>query len=177
MSVPSIFLLGATGYLGSEFLILLAEEYPCYPVNALLRNATDARRAALHSIHPNLTVTEGHLDDAAVIEKAVGTADIVINIASSDHWPSVKGELQSRGCDLRQSNSWSHANLLATLDGLEKSSAKRPGRPPLYIHVSGCGIISDNARGQGPVTGKFWSDVGLDLKKYVLLLTPELELS
>ncbi|KAI0692151.1 hypothetical protein BC835DRAFT_84752 [Cytidiella melzeri] len=143
MSSPSIFLLGATGYLGSEFLILLAEEYPTYPVNALLRNATDARKATLHGLHPNLTVTEGGLDDEAVISEAAGKADIVINMASSDHLPSVK----------------------ATLNGLEKSSATRPGNPPLYIHVSGCGIISDNARGQGPVSDKIWSDIGLDLKE------------
>ncbi|KAI0090563.1 hypothetical protein BDY19DRAFT_887189 [Irpex rosettiformis] len=142
MSSPSIFLLGATGYLGSEFLILLAEAYPDYPINALVRNATEARKEKLERIHPNLKVTEGSLDDESIIREAAIKADIVINTASSDHWPSVK----------------------ATLDGLETSSAKRPGNPPLYIHVSGCGIISDNARGQGPVSGKVWSDIGLDLK-------------
>ncbi|KAI0343440.1 NAD(P)-binding protein [Trametopsis cervina] len=141
MSEPTVFLLGATGYLGSEFLKLLAKEYPKYPVNALLRNATDTRKASLHNIHPNLTVTEGTLEDVAIIEEAVLKADIVVNVASSDHWPSVK----------------------ATLDGLEKSSSSRPGNPPLYIHISGCGIVSDNARGQGPVTDKVWSDIGLDL--------------
>ncbi|KAI0820977.1 hypothetical protein BC629DRAFT_1587318 [Irpex lacteus] len=142
MSSPSIFFLGATGYLGSEFLMLLAKEYPSYPVTALVRNATDARRAALHKIHSNLTVLDGTLNDASIIDEAVQMADIVFNIASSDHWHSVK----------------------ATLDGLEKRSAARPGNPPLYIHVSGCGIISDNARGQGPVSGKVWSDIGLNLK-------------
>ena len=53
---------------------------------------TDARKAELQKIHPNLTVTEGSLDDASVIEEAVLKADIVINMASSDHWPSVKGK-------------------------------------------------------------------------------------
>ena len=59
---------------------------------------------------------------------------------------------------------------IATLDGLEKSSSRRPGNPPLYIHVSGCGIVSDNARGEGPVNDKVWSDIGLDLSKYVRLI-------
>ena len=92
MSPQTIFLLGATGYLGSEFLILLAEAYPDHSVNALVRNVTNARKAELQKIHPNLTVTEGYLDDASVIEEAVLKADIVINMASSDHWPSVKGK-------------------------------------------------------------------------------------
>ncbi len=95
MSSPSIFFLGATGYLGSEVLMLLAKEYPNYPVTALVRNATDARRAALHKIHSNLTVIDGTLNDASIIDEAVQMADIVFNIASSDHWHSVKGELKS----------------------------------------------------------------------------------
>ena len=53
----------------------------------------------------------------------------------------------------------------ATLDGLEKSSAARPGNPPLYIHVSGCGILSDNARGELKEPVKMWSDIGLDLEE------------
>ncbi|KAJ3554438.1 hypothetical protein NM688_g3112 [Phlebia brevispora] len=142
MSKPTIFLLGATGYLGSEFLKLLARDYPDYPVIALIRNATAERRARLNEIHPNITVEEGALDDANAIIDQVLKADIVINSASSDHWPSVK----------------------ATLEGLEKSSATRPGNPPLYIHVSGCGILSDNARGEHNPNLKIWSDIGLDLK-------------
>lgn len=163
MSSPSIFFLGATGYLGSEFLMLLAKEYPSYPVTALVRNATDARRAALHKIHSNLTVIDGTLNDASIIDEAVQMADIVFNIASSDHWHSVKGGLKF----LPPIPSNSRRLFIATLDGLEKKSAARPGNPPLYIHVSGCGIISDNARGQGPVSGKVWSDIGLNLKEYV----------
>ena len=56
---------------------------------------------------------------------------------------------------------------IATLDGLEKNSASRPGKPPLYIHISGCGILSDNVRGEKVDNIKEWSDIGLDHKKYV----------
>lgn len=59
--------------------------------------------------------------------------------------------------------------FLATLAGLEKSSAARPGNPPLYIHISGCGILSDNARGEHVESVEEHSDIGLDLKKYVVL--------
>lgn len=139
---PTIFFLGATGYLGSEFIILLARDYPQLPIVALLRASTPERIAALKAIHPNISAVEGTLDDDAVIQRETERADIVINSASSDHWPSVK----------------------STLAGLKKNSASKPGNPPVYIHVSGCGIISDDARGEPVQTVREWSDVGLNLK-------------
>jgi len=141
-STPTIFFLGARGYLGSEFLILLARDYPDFPVNALIRNITPEKTAELQAIHPKVSLVEGTLDDDAIIQEQIQKADIIINTASSDHAPSVK----------------------STLAGLEKSSASRPGDPPLYIHISGCGIFSDNARGEKVDSVKEWSDIGLDLK-------------
>ncbi|KAI0314301.1 hypothetical protein OF83DRAFT_1165265 [Amylostereum chailletii] len=67
--------------------------------------------------------------------------DMIQSRSSSDHWASVR----------------------STLAGLEKNSAKNPGKPPLYIHVSGCGIISDNVRGEKVDFVREWTDVGLDL--------------
>ncbi|EGN97180.1 hypothetical protein SERLA73DRAFT_183827 [Serpula lacrymans var. lacrymans S7.3] len=142
MSTPTIFFLGATGYLGSEFLILLNRDFPQYHVVALVRSSSLSRVPRLKEIYPNLSVVEGSLDDDAVIQEQVAKADIIINSASSDHLPSVK----------------------STLAGLEKGSASKPGKPPLYIHVSGCGIISDDARGEPVENVKEWSDIGLDLK-------------
>lgn len=57
----------------------------------------------------------------------------------------------------------------ATLAGLNKSAAARPGNPPLYIHISGCGILADDARGEPMDHVDEYSDIGLDLKKYVSL--------
>ncbi|TCD65980.1 hypothetical protein EIP91_001927 [Steccherinum ochraceum] len=140
---PSIFFFGATGYLGSEFLILLARDFPGLQVNALVRNATPERRAKVEAIYPGINLVEGSLDDDAIIQEEVQKVDVVINTASSDHWPSVK----------------------STLAGLEKSAAARPGNPPLYIHISGCGILADNARGEQLDNVPEYSDIGLDLKK------------
>lgn len=91
MSSQRIFLLGTTGYVGSELLILLAQDLPEHHVVALVRNATPERIDSLKAIHPNISVVEGTLEDAEVIEKESEIADIIINTASSDHWPSVKG--------------------------------------------------------------------------------------
>lgn len=91
----TIFFLGATGYLSGEILLLLGRDFQDYAVKALVRNPTEERVKKLQALHPNLTVVEGDLNDAQVIIDNAATADIVINSASSDHWPSVKGMLYS----------------------------------------------------------------------------------
>lgn len=90
---PSIFFIGATGYLGSEFLLLLARDFPGLQVDALVRNPTPERNARLQEIYPGINLVEGTLEDDAVIQAEVQKVDVVINTASSDHWPSVKCEL------------------------------------------------------------------------------------
>lgn len=162
MSQPTIFFLGATGFLSGEILLLLGRDHPNYHVKALLRNPTPERVSRLKELHPNLSVVEGDLNDASVIIEQAATADIVINSASSDHWPSVKGVLALLR---RVISPIEHAAFVATLDGLEKNSAQKPGNPPLYIHISGCGILSDNVRGEQVEHIKEWSDIGLDLKE------------
>ncbi|KAL0575216.1 hypothetical protein V5O48_006755 [Marasmius crinis-equi] len=122
----TIFFLGATGFLGSEVLILLANEFPNFHIRALVRGPVQEKEDQLKAVYNDLSVVEGTLEDAGVIEDEVAKADFVINCASSDHWPSVK----------------------ATLTGLEKNSAGNPSKPPLYIHVSGLGITSDNCKGE-----------------------------
>ncbi|KAK0461987.1 uncharacterized protein EV420DRAFT_139887 [Desarmillaria tabescens] len=142
--LPSIFFLGCTGFLGGHLLKSLGRDLPAYPVVALLRNSSESRRASVSELHPNVTFVEGTLDDNAIIEEWSSKCPIVINTASSDHWPSVR----------------------ATLAGLEKNSAHHPGSPPIYIHVSGLGILSDNCRGESvdPASIKWWIDTDLNLR-------------
>lgn len=91
MGHPTIFLLGATGYIGSDFLVQLGKTLPHLPVYALVRTPSSERRTWLSAAHPNLTVVEGTLDSVEVIERQAENADIVINIASCDHVPSSRG--------------------------------------------------------------------------------------
>ncbi|KAH0828658.1 hypothetical protein J3R83DRAFT_3020 [Lanmaoa asiatica] len=141
--LQTVFFLGATGYLGSQFLLLLNEKLPRLHVVALLHNATPERKEQLQEVYSNISFVEGSLDDDAIIQEQVAKVDVVINCASSDHPASIK----------------------STLAGLETNSKNNPGKPPLYIHVSGCGIVSDNARGEPMENVKQWSDIGLDLKQ------------
>ncbi|KAF8443915.1 hypothetical protein L210DRAFT_3643493 [Boletus edulis BED1] len=141
----TIFFVGATGYLGSQFLLLLNEKLPQLHVVALLRNATPVRKEQLQKLYSNISFVEGSLDDDAIIQEQAAKVDIVIN------------------AEFRSSSE--HQVYAPTLAGLETNSKNNPGKPPLYIHVSGCGIVSDNARGEPVEYVKEWSDLGLDLKQ------------
>jgi len=142
MSTPSIFYLGVTGFLGSELLILLAKEFPNFPITALLRNANPERTSRIKAIHPTITIVEGDLLNDLLVQELASKADIVINTASSDV----------------------HESIMSVLAGLKKRSANKPNDPPLYIHVSGLGIISDNSRGEYATNPKWYSDIGLKLE-------------
>lgn len=91
MSDPVIFLLGATGYVGSQFLIFLGQTLSNLSVRALVRSLNKDRETWLQQTHPNLTVIEGDLDDTELIEEQARKADIVINIASCDHISCCQG--------------------------------------------------------------------------------------
>ncbi|KDR74351.1 hypothetical protein GALMADRAFT_70749 [Galerina marginata CBS 339.88] len=141
----TIFLLGATGYLGSQFLILLGRRSPSlqFHVLALVRNLDKEKEARLKTIYPDLSTLEGGLDDADVIVEGASRAKYVVNCASSDHDTSVE----------------------AILAGLGRQSEERPGDPPLYIHVSGLGIANDDARGELVDEDKIprYTDIGFSL--------------
>lgn len=87
----TIFFLGATGFLSGDILPLLARDFPDYAIRALVRNPTPERVAKLQQLNPKLAVVEGDLNDAKIIIDEASNADIVVNSASSDHWPSVSG--------------------------------------------------------------------------------------
>ncbi|KAK0206697.1 hypothetical protein DFS33DRAFT_1372937 [Desarmillaria ectypa] len=142
--LPSIFFLYCTGFLGGHLLKSLGRDLPTYHVIALLRDLSANRRASMSELHPNVTFVEATLDDDAIIEEWSSECPIVINTASSDHWPSVR----------------------STLVGFEKNTACHPGNPPIYIHVSGLGILSDNCRGESvdPANIRWWTDTGLNLR-------------
>ncbi|THU95691.1 NAD(P)-binding protein [Dendrothele bispora CBS 962.96] len=138
----SIFFLGATGYLGGQFLKYLGKEHPKIPVYALLRSPGKIEQ--LRMLHPDVKPVAGSLDDFDIVKNEAAKHPIVVNTASSDHSKSIE----------------------ATLAGLKEYSIGNPGNPPLYIHTSGLGITSDNSRGEPVPIQKVWSDVGLKLESF-----------
>ncbi|KAF5323207.1 hypothetical protein D9758_017313 [Tetrapyrgos nigripes] len=166
----SIFFLGATGYLGGQVLKFLGDKYSKTPASmsiyALIRSPVPERLRQLQTLYPNVTAIEGSLDDYDVIKNEASKHPVVFNTASSDHPRSVEGEFSYMPLIFCLLKAHAYPHFTATLEGLKTYSLSHPGDPPLYIHTSGLGFTSDNARGQ-PVDEKdfkVYTDVGLDLE-------------
>ena len=116
----TVFLIGATGFVGGYVLELLGQKHPEFRVLCLLRNATKARADTLRSLNRNAEIVQGTLDDQAAISTAAEKADVVILVARSDHLPSVQ----------------------AVLDGLTTRAKENPDKePPTFLHMSSRGTI------------------------------------
>lgn len=108
----NIFITGATGYIGGSLAARLLGKG--HVVRGLVRTQEKAHQLLELGIEPIL----GDLDDAALLKRAAGEADAVINAADSDH----------RGA------------ITALLDALE-------GSGKAFIHTSGAGKMADDAAG------------------------------
>jgi hypothetical protein len=143
MPASNAFILGATGFVGRHTLSALARATPNLHLHCLMRNATVQRIAVLENLNSNVEVVEGTLEDSTLITSEAAKADIVINVASSDHMASV----------------------VAILAGLRAQVERNVERSPIYLHMSGLGIIADNVRGEKVDAVKEWTDLDLDLEQ------------
>ncbi|KAI9061683.1 NAD-P-binding protein [Trametes sanguinea] len=117
----SVFLLGATGYIGGGVLArLLVNAKPLFDITVLLRDAVKADKLKPFGVKTVL----GTLDDTDKVEQLASQADIVFECADADHVASTK----------------------AVLAGLKKRY-QETGRPPALIHTSGTGVLADDAAG------------------------------
>lgn len=92
---PNLLFLGATGFLGSQFLLLIGKDPELkdrFHITALCRNS-QARLPELQKLYADLEVVECTLESDAIIQEQVAKADIVLNTASSDHVESIKCSL------------------------------------------------------------------------------------
>ncbi|KAF4615950.1 hypothetical protein D9613_011389 [Agrocybe pediades] len=144
-SKRNVFFLGATGFLGSQFLVLLARSdlAPTTHIVALVRNVTPDKEKRLKEVYQDLSIIEGDLDSHDIVKEQASNARYVINCASSDNDACVR-------------------NILI---GLEERQRRDPAHPPLYIHVSGLAIANDNARGEKveESTIPVYTDIGFSL--------------
>ncbi|KAI0038116.1 hypothetical protein FA95DRAFT_1613624, partial [Auriscalpium vulgare] len=79
--MSTIFLLGATGYVGGSVITALREQRPNLEITALVRNPAhvDAIRAT------GASVIHGSFNDAKLVEDQVYAHDVVINTADSNN--------------------------------------------------------------------------------------------
>ncbi|CAL1716979.1 unnamed protein product [Somion occarium] len=121
-SHTSIFLTGATGYIGGSVLarLLAHPSAETFNITVVSRQAEKAKK--LESFGVNAVV--GSMDDYALVEELASKAHVVIDCADADNLPAVE----------------------AILRGLRKRHAT-VGDLSTLIHTSGTGVLTDTAKG------------------------------
>lgn len=141
MAPQTAFIIGATGFVGGHLVELLARKHPETRLTCLVRDVTPEKGDSLEKLNSNVKIVEGTLDDGDLICAQAEKVDIVIHVAHSDHAESVQ----------------------AVLEGLTRRARSTPQRAPIYLHMSGLGIIADNVYGKQVEHPKEWTDVGFSL--------------
>ncbi|KDQ21225.1 hypothetical protein BOTBODRAFT_25651 [Botryobasidium botryosum FD-172 SS1] len=120
--VTSVFLIGATGYIGGAVLVALKKAYPDFSYSALVRSEKDI--PAVQAL--GVSVVFGSTDNHSLIIDTVASHDITVGTSNADDLPLSK----------------------AIVEGLKKR-AESGGRPrPIYIHTSGTGVVASKPTGQ-----------------------------
>ncbi|GJJ14007.1 hypothetical protein Clacol_008264 [Clathrus columnatus] len=129
----AVFITGVTGYIGGETLaqLLKSPTTKGHKYSALVRNQAKAQLLESLGVRPVI----GTLDDRDLLIAEAKAADVVIHTAdSSDHVAS---------CE-------------ALLEGI-----RQKGEETIYIHISGTGVLIDDARGEY-ATDNIYSDLNPD---------------
>ncbi|KLO11811.1 NAD-binding protein [Schizopora paradoxa] len=122
MSSPSVFFLGATGYIGGSVLVDLKNAFPDINVTATTRS--DSNAAALTSAGATPVVLDPKAADyREKITEFASKADIVVNAADCDDLPLTE----------------------ALLKGLKRRK-EESGKIPTLIHTSGIAVFFDDTK-------------------------------
>ncbi|KAG9044688.1 hypothetical protein FS837_007703 [Tulasnella sp. UAMH 9824] len=114
----SVFILGATGYIGGSILVRFQQEYPNFTWSALVRNPKDV--STIQALGVN--VVQGTQSDLDLIERTAAEHDVVLNLANSDDLPLTQ----------------------AVLKGLEsRARSVAVAGKPILLHTSGSGVVTD----------------------------------
>ncbi|KAI0543217.1 hypothetical protein GGR58DRAFT_451157 [Xylaria digitata] len=128
--MATIFLTGATGYIGGDLPHLLAQSHPEYTVRTL--NRDPAKGEAIQKAFNGVQLVDGTLDDADLISQEAENADVVLHLAANKHLNSV--EAIHRGLQAKSKSNKtpfcvqvSGASGLAAAEIADKS--RTPGTP------------------------------------------------
>ncbi|POR33933.1 Nad dependent epimerase dehydratase family protein, partial [Tolypocladium paradoxum] len=128
-AMPTIFLTGASGYIGGQVPHDLATSHPEFAIRALVRNEHSGK--AITAAFSNVQVVQGDLGDAAAITKEVENAHVILHLAATGHLKSVQTiheTLKSRPSD--KPAYWIQVSGASALAAAELADASRiPGSP------------------------------------------------
>uniref|UniRef100_A0A8H7NEN5 NmrA-like domain-containing protein n=1 Tax=Bionectria ochroleuca TaxID=29856 RepID=A0A8H7NEN5_BIOOC len=140
--MSTIFLTGASGYIGGDLLDQLTKAHPELTLRVLVRdlNQIDTIRHLYHDV----TIVQGSLDDTELITEEATNADIVLNLAAYNHLGSAQAI---------------HHALV---------ERQNKGKPAYWIQVSGASALAaaeleDPSRIPGSANDTVWDDYeGID---------------
>ncbi|KAK7690469.1 hypothetical protein QCA50_005567 [Cerrena zonata] len=135
-SHTSIFITGVTGYIGGSVLhrLLQHPSAKTFDITALVRSSEKAKK--LESFGVKAIV--GSLDDYDLVEELTSQAHVIFDTADADNLEAIR----------------------AILHGTRKRHAT-VGDLPIYIHTSGTGELTDDARGN-KTTDVIYDDLNPD---------------
>ncbi|KAG9229824.1 hypothetical protein BJ875DRAFT_176752 [Amylocarpus encephaloides] len=128
---PRIFVTGGSGYLGGSIVNELVAKHSNWNIVTLVRN--DQQKKIMLDTYPKVEVVIGDLDNKEVLLAEASKADVILQVASSDHIPGVE-----------------------TI--IEGASRRRP-TPAYVIHVGGTGMLHEVPNGYGQPSEKVYHDM------------------
>ncbi|KAH7161141.1 hypothetical protein EDB81DRAFT_783874 [Dactylonectria macrodidyma] len=156
--MTSIFLTGATGYVGGQVLHELSRSHPEYAIAALIRNGEVAKRIA--SSFSNVRAVVGDLDDSHLIEEEASKANVVLHLASNKHLGSFQAI--QRGLEKRGSPSfWIQISGASALAAGELSS-------PSFVPGSASSSVYDDVADVADLRKLFRAHPGRVVDNYLL---------
>ncbi|TVY43164.1 Uncharacterized protein LOCC1_G003181 [Lachnellula occidentalis] len=127
---PRIFITGASGYVGGQFISNMLGKHPEYQIIGLVRTKEQGEK--LTSKYPSVQLAIGDLDSSEVLVEQSKLADVVIQAADCDHLNAITFIMQ----------------------GL--SSGQKHG---FFIQLSGAASVLDISNGVGQPSTKVWDDL------------------
>ncbi|KFY19132.1 hypothetical protein V493_08120 [Pseudogymnoascus sp. VKM F-4281 (FW-2241)] len=146
MSLPSLFLIGASGYIGGTFLTLLTKAHPDLSIRALVRSEEQAE--ILKNFYGcAITPIIGSLEDSNLLRTEASKANIIVQAA-----PSL------------------NSAIVALTEGaaLNPSNKSLESDRPVIVHISGSSNISHSVLGE--LLPRVYSDI--DDLSVILALDP-----
>ncbi|KAH8680639.1 hypothetical protein BX600DRAFT_444838 [Xylariales sp. PMI_506] len=135
-TMASIFLTGATGYIGGQVLHEVARKYPQHHITVLVRDSQKA--AHLKESYPQIQTVIGDFDDAEVLERESSKATIVLHLGATGHLASVQSI--HRGLAKKESSGpvyWIQVSGASALAAAELAS-------PTFVPGQGSDVVYDD---------------------------------
>ncbi|KAG9098449.1 hypothetical protein FS749_003780 [Ceratobasidium sp. UAMH 11750] len=146
-SPKSIFILGATGYVGGSLLVALAKAYPSTTITALVRSPKDIEPVS--AVGASVRVVHGSHADLDLITTESSNADVVFQVSDPD--------------DL--------ALTQAIVAGL-KIRKEVNGKRSVLTHTTGTATIKDEGNGEFTDEYPTWDDVNTAALKSIDIKAP-----